>query len=146
MVACTVPDSPDLECGGEGLIVYLWLLLVKIASLSQAKKKINEIFREIETYVRDTERYLTGVTALEVRTYDLEAVFRIRRYTLYTDPDPGIFSNTDPVPDLAPDPGKKTVFRIRVDPDSNCQAGSVFGIRIRILEVKLNYNNPLFPK
>jgi len=37
-------------------------------------------------------------------------------------------------------------IRIRVDPDSNCQAGSVFGIRIRILKVKLNYKNPLFPQ
>ena len=37
-------------------------------------------------------------------------------------------------------------IRIRVDPDSNCQAGSgsVFGIRI--MEVKLSYKNPLFPK
>jgi len=35
-------------------------------------------------------------------------------------------------------------IRIRVDPDSNCQAGSgsVFGIRI--LKVKLSYKNPLF--
>jgi len=33
-----------------------------------------------------------------------------------------------------------------VDPDSNRQAesGSVFGIQIRILEVKLSYKNPLF--
>ena len=37
-------------------------------------------------------------------------------------------------------------IRIRVDPDSNCQAGSgsVFGFRI--LKVKLSYKNPLFPK
>lgn len=31
----------------------------------QAKKKINDIFREIEVYVRDTERFLTGITPLE---------------------------------------------------------------------------------
>ena len=35
-------------------------------------------------------------------------------------------------------------IRIRLDPDSNCHAGSVFGIRI--LKVKLSYKNPLFPK
>ena len=37
----------------------------------QAKKKINDIFREIETYVRETERYLTGVTPLEVRRKEI---------------------------------------------------------------------------
>ena len=39
-------------------------------------------------------------------------------------------------------------IRIRLDPDSNCQtgSGSVFGIRIRILKVKLSYKNPLFPQ
>ena len=37
-------------------------------------------------------------------------------------------------------------IRIRVDPDSNRLAGSgsVFGIRIRILQVKLSYKTPLF--
>ena len=37
-------------------------------------------------------------------------------------------------------------IRIRVDPNSNYQAGSgsVFGIRI--LKVKLSYKNPLFPQ
>ena len=42
----------------------------------------------------------------------------------------------------------RVVFRIRVDPDSNCQAGSgsVIGIRIRILKVKLSYKNPPFPQ
>jgi len=30
------------------------------------------------------------------------------------------------------------------DPDTNLQAGSVFGIRIRFLEVKLSYKIPLF--
>ena len=34
----------------------------------------------------------------------------------------------------------EAVFRIRLDPDSNCQ------IRIRILKVKLSYKNPLFPQ
>jgi len=42
----------------------------------------------------------------------------------------------------------KSVFRIRIrlDPDSNCHAGSgsVFGIRI--LKVKLSYKNPPFPQ
>ena len=38
-------------------------------------------------------------------------------------------------------------IRIRVDPDSNHrQTGSVFGIRIRILQVKSSYKNPLFSK
>jgi len=41
---------------------------------------------------------------------------------------------------------RPTVFRIRLDPDSYCQAGSVFGIRIRILKVKLSYKNLLFPQ
>jgi len=42
------------------------------------------------------------------------------------------------------------VFRIRIRwaPNSNCRtgSGSVFGIRIRIMKVKLSYKNPLFPQ
>ena len=40
----------------------------------------------------------------------------------------------------------KAVFWIwiRVDPDSNCQAGSESGSGIRILKVKLSYKNPFF--
>ena len=42
----------------------------------------------------------------------------------------------------------RSVFGNRLDPDSNCQtgSGSVFGIRIRILKVKLSYKNPFFPQ
>lgn len=45
----------------------------------QAKKNINDIFREIETFGRETERYLTGVTPLEdilpKETYQLAVEF-----------------------------------------------------------------------
>ena len=42
----------------------------------------------------------------------------------------------------------KPVFWIRMDPDSNCQAGSESGsvYGIRILKVKLSLKTPLFPQ
>ena len=70
-----------------------------------------------------------------------------------TDPDSGGDLNTDPPGSWS---GSETlylppVFRIRIqiarlDPDPYLESGSVFGIRIRILKVKLSYKNPLFPQ